>query len=310
MNNTMGEQAGAAETRLGTLREDRACVGCGFNLAGQSVVREPHYRLTMVRCPECGQAAALQEYPTLGRWAGRWAAVLAAVWFIVLLAGLALTAMLMVGATITSTPDLLEDVGTRLVELHKPYLDEQVKKNPNDSTIQWLTQSEEYRRTMITTTWWNQQDRSTLRAQVGGPWGQITANGWRSVGGFALALFAVGLPWSMALIGLRGWRLALFAVLPAVGAGAVFATMRAAGGIWQSQWGWGLLTKHAAADLCGDGLAYVVIGLLAAPLALGLLAGRPLARFLARWLLTPRMQGSLGMLWTADGKAPPGGGKR
>jgi len=63
--------------RVSVLVGDRFCATCGFNLVGQTVVREPHYHMLMVRCPECGTAAAMQEYPMLGRWANRWARVLA-----------------------------------------------------------------------------------------------------------------------------------------------------------------------------------------------------------------------------------------
>lgn len=67
----------ARDRRVSLLVGDRFCIACGFNLVGQSVVREPHYNMLMVRCPECGTAAAMQEYPLLGRWASRWARVLA-----------------------------------------------------------------------------------------------------------------------------------------------------------------------------------------------------------------------------------------
>jgi hypothetical protein len=66
-----------AERRVSVLVGDRFCATCGFNLVGQTVVREPHYNMLMVRCPECGTPAAMQEYPLLGRWANRWARVLA-----------------------------------------------------------------------------------------------------------------------------------------------------------------------------------------------------------------------------------------
>ncbi|MCW5767408.1 MAG: hypothetical protein KIT19_01890 [Phycisphaeraceae bacterium] len=72
-----GGGAGVDE-RVSVLVGDRLCVSCGFNLAGQSVVREPHYRMLIVRCPECATAASLQEYPVLGKWANRWGGVLAA----------------------------------------------------------------------------------------------------------------------------------------------------------------------------------------------------------------------------------------
>ncbi|HED53526.1 MAG TPA: hypothetical protein ENJ00_04925, partial [Phycisphaerales bacterium] len=44
---------------------DRLCVACAYNLRGQPVYRESEYGLYLVRCPECGTPAAIQEYPML-----------------------------------------------------------------------------------------------------------------------------------------------------------------------------------------------------------------------------------------------------
>ena len=57
----------SSEVVTGIIQGDRVCIACGFNLCGQRIVREPRYNLLIARCPECGQAATLQEYPLLGR---------------------------------------------------------------------------------------------------------------------------------------------------------------------------------------------------------------------------------------------------
>ena len=64
---------------------DRLCIRCGYNLIGQSILREPHYNLLIARCPECGAAAGVQEYPLLGPWAHRWGMIIAALWFILII---------------------------------------------------------------------------------------------------------------------------------------------------------------------------------------------------------------------------------
>src|SRR5688572_5228275 len=74
------------EVRVSVLMGDRLCAACAYNLTGQTIVREPHYKLLIVRCPECATVASVQEYPLLGRWAVRWAMVLAGIWFLVLVA--------------------------------------------------------------------------------------------------------------------------------------------------------------------------------------------------------------------------------
>ena len=64
---------------------DRLCIRCGYNLIGQSILREPHYNLLIARCPECGAVAGVQEYPLLGPWAHRWGMIIAALWFILII---------------------------------------------------------------------------------------------------------------------------------------------------------------------------------------------------------------------------------
>ncbi len=65
---------------------DRVCINCGFNLFNQRVFREEHYQMMVVRCPECGTVASLQEYPILGKWAARWGRLAAAIWALLMMA--------------------------------------------------------------------------------------------------------------------------------------------------------------------------------------------------------------------------------
>jgi len=81
------------------IRADRACIGCGFNLFGQTVTKEEHYGLAITRCPECGTVAALQTYPVMGHWVNRFRALIAAVWVLVLLGAFMGNTMAWVGMT-------------------------------------------------------------------------------------------------------------------------------------------------------------------------------------------------------------------
>ncbi len=76
---------------------DRFCTKCGYNLVGQEIVREQHYELLIVRCPECATVAGLQDYPRLGTWGARWGMVLAALWLILLLCVWPATSGIMLG---------------------------------------------------------------------------------------------------------------------------------------------------------------------------------------------------------------------
>ena len=68
--------------RVAIITGTRLCIRCGFNLTGQTILREPAYDLLIARCPECGTVAPLQEYPPLGAWQRRWAVLLAVLWFV------------------------------------------------------------------------------------------------------------------------------------------------------------------------------------------------------------------------------------
>ncbi len=81
------------------IRADRACIGCGFNLYGQTVTKEEHYGMAITRCPECGTVAALQTYPAMSHWVNRFRALIAAVWVLVLLGAFIANTMAWVGMT-------------------------------------------------------------------------------------------------------------------------------------------------------------------------------------------------------------------
>ncbi len=44
------------------------CLGCGADLARIRVIRDPHYRLPIVICPDCGGACVRRVDPILQRW--------------------------------------------------------------------------------------------------------------------------------------------------------------------------------------------------------------------------------------------------
>ena len=44
------------------------CLGCGADLARTHVIRDPHYRLPIVICPDCGEACVRRVDPILQRW--------------------------------------------------------------------------------------------------------------------------------------------------------------------------------------------------------------------------------------------------
>lgn len=117
------------DQRLGTLVGDRLCTGCGFNLVGQTIVRERHYNMLMVRCPECGTAAAMLEYPLLGKWANRWARVLAAGLIVLLIAVLLGSSLITWGVAHFVTEPMVQPLADRFGKAHWEWQ----QKNPQQA---------------------------------------------------------------------------------------------------------------------------------------------------------------------------------
>jgi hypothetical protein len=66
----------------GKLDADRLCSRCAHQLAGQTVYRDQRLNLLFLRCPECGTAAAVTEFPIAGRWMRRFGAAVIALMLI------------------------------------------------------------------------------------------------------------------------------------------------------------------------------------------------------------------------------------
>jgi hypothetical protein len=148
--------------------------------------------------------------------------------------------------------------------------------------------------------WWEQQDHATVLADAGGWRGAINGHAFLILVPTALLVFGVGWLWSVFLIQLkRRWLvvcgaavmlLALFFVVPVVVEWHMLA------GTW---------ARFAASDQLGLPTLAICLSFCIIPLGLGLWLGRPLTRICVRALLPPRLRSSLGLLWTAEGLAPP-----
>jgi hypothetical protein len=279
--------AAATDERVSTLLADRPCSKCLFNLIGQSVVRERRYGLLIVRCPECGTVASLQEYPLLGRWASRWAAVAAAAWLLLAVAVTFGLAGVMFGFTLgtmetTSMP--LQRVIASAYEEHQ-----KAQGVPVNQVSGWWN---------IDQNWWDAQDRSDLLEKAGGWRGAVQWWGFLIWAIGAAILFPLASVWAVAAAHRRGWRL-LLTYLPMLLIAAMFFSMANFSG---NRW-------FGASELATRMLWPVTLPICAAmavlPLIAGAFLGRPLARLLVRLWLPPRLRVPLSFLWICDGKPPP-----
>lgn len=298
-----------APERISLLQGDRLCIRCGFNLTGQTVIREPHYRMLMVVCPECSTPASLQEYPLLGRWASRWAAVLAAIWLLLLIGLMFLNAGILFGMSHGVAEASQTRIQTAIEDVHREWL-RGLSDAERAALMPWPGASQQQAGNFplgwVIESWWDEADRAAIVRRAGG-WGEAAA--WPSIGFLPAVLIAgliSGAVWAVFLLGLRRWRLMIVMLIPPLLAGAMHLVF---GSFDRTRWGgWMnnvISTSNAGWDIVGWRI--FVLCLLVAPLGIwaGAFCGRPLARLLARALLPPRMLGAMSFLWLADNKGLP-----
>lgn len=262
------------DERLGVITGVRVCGKCGFNLMGQLILREPTYGLIVARCPECGQVAPLQEYPSMGRTTRRWATLLGGLWVLTVLAGAAAASFALMGIMFGSLEIGCEDFARVL---------------PGDY-------------------WSSTVDREAQVAFLRGMGGPIAAiNPWVLgvwFGGAVLATIT-GVASSIVTLGLHGVRLLLMPLVVVIVPTVAFGIRRA---VILGQISGGAASKSDIAEwLMGPHVGAATLLIFALMLMSGAMIGRPLARGLVCLLLPAPMRAGLAPLWLTDGKTLPKG---
>jgi len=283
---------------------DRFCTRCGYNLIGQQVVREEHYSLLIVRCPECATVASVQEYPLLGGWAVRWGVIMAVLWFIALVAWWLGSSGIICGMSFAITDEATRGYYHHLQQLQADSEAQTTGQTPSNTIRTITTPTGTIRLGGISSgnfgKWWEQQDHAALLADAGGWRGVIEGDAFLILVPTALLVFGVGWLWSVCLIQLkRRWLVVCAAALMLLAVIFAFPIVVE----WHSlaaRW-----ARSAAQQQLGTPVLAICMGFCIIPLGLGLWLGRPLTRICARVLLPPRLRSSLGLLWTAEGLAPP-----
>jgi hypothetical protein len=282
------------------------CASCGYNLTGQPVMRESHYQLLIVRCPECATVASVQEYPLLGRWANRWATFLAALWLLMLVifwAGLGVALFgLAMGTSFTASEKFGEFLSIRFSEANAA---QQLTAAAAQGGLPGGTPPATMPRPVIWSAgnfqaWWKGADHAALFNQAGGWAGAVE---WRALLiwiPLGLAATLVGMFWAVVLLGRHRLSLLMWGGIEmlAVCACSIFAMT-----MWQwddPRWMWDAAIQIVAPRIMIMSLCFTAI-----MLAIGLMIGRPVVRRLICLLLAPRARGALTGLWIADGLEPP-----
>lgn len=283
----------ADQPTVSLVEGDRLCVWCGFNLAGQRIVREPRYGLLVSQCPECGGVAALQEYPVLGKWAQRWGAILAGLWFLLISGGVIATGATIFGVTLGATQEGAEEYGDFIAERYEEDAASGVGGAAGRSVQSWNS---------IEASWWDEQDRWALLREAGGYRKVVAREAAPLWIALAVVCFLAGGLGGVVMMHARGARLATVVVAP-LGVAAAFGAI--AFGQILSRTGGTLSAWDAAVEQTW--WISVAVSAVVATIAMeiGLFSGRPLARLAAKVFLPPRLRSSLAALWIADGLDPP-----
>lgn len=281
---------GIKETRVSTVIGDRLCVKCGFNLTGQPVYKESRYELFIARCPECGAVASMQEYPVLGKWANRWASLAAALWLLLLLGGGFVFAMSTFGVSLgcvqSGSDTFAEYIANRALDENS------------------VTGNSYGGYSVIESSWWRSQRPWRLLRDAGG-FRRVVADEsvafWFALGVAGLAFGVIG---SVALLHASRLRAAIALALPLV-LTIAFQTITHVGTARGLTFNINISAFEAAVAALGP--AVFAISDLSAyfGILIGVIVGRPLARFLVRTMLPPRMRSTMSFLWLTDGKRPP-----
>lgn len=272
------------------IRADRACITCGFNLYGQSVTKEHHYGLAIARCPECGTVAALQQYPAMTHWVNRFRTIIASVYIVALLGFFALSTFGVSMFAYASSSVASQHLSTHLRADFNAWYERQSapQVGTNAPVPFWggmLTP--EYVR----------DELPRAMDEFGPLWAGMDPEWLIVMVPAVVVCFAIGLFWSVTLLGAPRWRAMLVPLVSClIGLSIVLAANR------PDYDGW----VHNLADQLYVPLiapAAMLIELIA--IAVGVWCGRSVARGVIKLTLPTRARVPLSIFWTRDGLEPP-----
>lgn len=271
------------------IRADRACVGCGFNLYGQTVTREAHYGLAIARCPECGTVAALQQYPAMTHWVNRFRMIIAAIYVLLLVA-------FFVGSTVGVSAFAFGASSVASENLRRHLSDSNQAWNEQQDTQQTTTGLPFY--TSNLSQEYIEEEFPNAIEDFGPLWGNMDPEWIIVLVPAVMVCFTIGVFWSVALLGASRKRTLLVPLIScAIGCSFIIAANRPD---YNNAWIWNL-----AHELYIPSMTPVVILIEFVALACGVWLGRKLARFTVRVALPPRSRVPLSILWSRDGLELP-----
>lgn len=293
--------------RFQQMEVDAFCDGCGYNLHGQRVERDPRLDLSVCRCPECGRwHAAGKGTSASSVWLSRLGVFLIAGWGLAVLgAVLALGTFMGLSGYLHLegfTTTRLLDASGRRVEFRPS---NGLATNPSVAPGYYVAGTNERVVDSEVLPYKVVRKPEPVAMVANPPYAAVYAR-QREAGDLIALCFLIGFSVVAGLL-LGGFAPVALWHVPKrrLAVGAVWPFVAAAGayGLWVAAENTQFVTAWSLQRLGG------YAALQSAAYLAGLRIGRPVARFLAKVIVPPKPRQVLAFLWRADGLAPPKAGE-
>jgi hypothetical protein len=268
--------------RFEQLQTDAFCEHCGYNLHGQRIDRDERLGILVCRCPECGRYhPAAPRVSAASPWITRLGTALLLVWVIIVLAVIVLAGFAFGGIAMMHL-----DIYTQSFECDAT--GRQVEYRPVPGSSNYSAVYSDTGAPAPAQPLYRARIRKWEKDSYNPSWLALAATNLLSIGsGLTAGILLVIFLWH--------WRKSRYAwvMLYPVVAGAFAALIILLNDYYDFVRSWSLLRIGYHALI--QGLA----------MGLGILIGRPIARFLVHLFVPPRPRQQLAFLWYADGKTPP-----
>lgn len=274
--------------QIGQVEVDRFCDGCGYNLVGKAVRRDPRTRVLMVRCSECGRFQATADATTAGKlWIRRLATLLLVGWVFIIFAIIFVIGAAQIGMTIGSLEECTTRVWNYAVLDNAGQVVDQGTDSPEYPGASFSGIGARYSKDKGYSIRVSSSGR-VLRADLGREEAfmiSIVA---------ALSLLLGFVLTTLVTVICYHWRKRWYVVFILMIVGTIVGLLLF---VWTVEAGG--VTGIVLGYIAATGLLYLAGGIL------GITAGRAFARLVVRALIPPRLRPPLTFLWAADGLASP-----